>query len=156
MVLHSALTNKSGLRPETTPYWKYQPPKVDGNENIEILWDRTAYTYKSVAHNRPDIILKDKKQRRAYLIDVAVPSPNNAQKTIYHKVEKYRELSMELEKQWKMRIRTLPIVLTTTGAYPKATMRNLMELGYGKAEIRAMQEATILHVTRTVRKVLGE
>ena len=85
-----------------------------------------------------------------------MPSPNKAQKTIYHKVEKYRDLNIQLEKQWKMKIRTLPMVLTTTGAHPKATIQNLMQLGCGKAEIRAMQKVTILPVTRTVRKVLSE
>ena len=58
-VLHSALAKKWGLQEETTPYWKHQPRKVDENEEAELLWDRTAFTYKKVMHNRPDIILKD-------------------------------------------------------------------------------------------------
>ena len=70
-VLHSAFAKKRGLQEETTPYWEYQLREVDENEEAEILRDRTAYTYKKVMHIRPDIILKDKRQRKAYLIDIA-------------------------------------------------------------------------------------
>ena len=106
-------------------------------------------------HNRPDIILKDKRQRKAYLIDTAVPGPSNMQNTVHEKVNKYKELSMELENQWKMKMKTLPIVITTTGMY-QTTIQNLLELGCSKTEIRTIQKAAILCTTRMVRKVLGE
>ena len=139
-----------------TTTWEYQPPKVIANEVVEILWDRTAHTYKIVALNRPDLILTDKKNRKSYLIDIAVPGPHNMQKAVHQKIEKYKDLSMELEKQWNVKIKTLPIVITTTAVYPKMIIQNLLELGCSKAEIRAMHKATILHTTRIVRKVLGE
>lgn len=155
-VVHGALVRKWGLQNEIKPYWEYEPAKVCENEDAEILWDRTIYTYKTVTHNRPDIVFKDKKAKLTYLIDIAVPNQNNMKKTVSHKVSKYKELSMELTKQWKTKTRTLPIVITTVGVFPKTTVQNLQELGCTTTEIRSMQKAVILHTTRIVRKVINE
>ena len=121
-----------------------------------LMWDRTVDTYKTVSHNRPDIILKSKAEKLMYLIDVAVPNSKNMKHTVQHKISKYKELAMEIERQWRTRTKTLPIVVTATGLFPKSTIRNLTELGCTTKEVRAMQKAVVLHTTRTVRKVLGE
>jgi len=55
-----------------------------------------------------------------------------------------------------MKVRTIPIVITTAGVIPKTTTDGIRELGGGIREIRVTQKAVILHTTRIVRKVLGE
>ena len=58
----------------------YEPIKVCENKEAKLLWDRTIHTYKTVTHNKPDIVLKNKKAGLTYLIDIAVPNQNNISK----------------------------------------------------------------------------
>ena len=123
---------------------------------MEILWDWTIHTYKTVAHNRPDIIVRDKKSKMAYLIDIAAPNQQNTLKTVNHKIGKYKELAIEVEKQWQVKTWILPIVVTTQGIISKTTVENVEKLGGERRDIRVMQKAVILHTTHIVRKMLGE
>ena len=85
----------------------YEPIKVCENKEAKLLWDRTIHTYKTVTHNKPDIVLKNKKAGLTYLIDIAVLNQNYMSKTVSHKISKYKELSMELTNQWKTRTQIL-------------------------------------------------
>jgi hypothetical protein len=155
-VVHMAIIKKWRIQAEIRPYWEYEPLRVIENRETMLLWDRTVYTNKTVAHNRPDIVLKDKERNMTYLIDIAVPGTNNMANTMQNKMNKYKELAEEIQRVWKTRTRIMPIVVTATGVIPKKTVENLRELGGEKTEIRAMQKAVILHTTRIVRKVIGE
>ena len=130
--------------------------RVIKNEEALVLWDRTVYTNKTVAHNIPDVVLKDKKKGITYLIDIAVPGTNNMANTVRNKMDKYRELAEEIQRIWKTRTRILPIMVTATGVIPKKTVENVQQLGGAETEMRAMQKAVILHTTRIERKVTGE
>jgi len=41
------------------------------------LWNQTAHTDREVTANRPDIIIKNKKEKRCTLIDVAILADRN-------------------------------------------------------------------------------
>lgn len=155
-IMHSALVKKFCPREKIEPYYKYEPPKALENKEMMIYWDRTIYTYKSLAHNRPDITLKDKLQKTVYIIDIAVPNVNNLMSTVQHKRSKYTELANEIGRQWKMKTKILPIVISTTGIIPQATVDSVLELGGSTRELRLMQKAVILHTVNTVRRVIGE
>jgi len=43
-------------------------------------------------NNRPDIVILDKTNKEAYLIDVAVPNSHNLHNTITEKLQKYTDL----------------------------------------------------------------
>jgi hypothetical protein len=40
-------------------------------------FDRTVLTDIHIHHNRPDIIILNKQQKQAYLLDIAVPNSHN-------------------------------------------------------------------------------
>jgi hypothetical protein len=44
---------------------------------ITVLWNQGIQTYREVLANRPDIIIKNKKDKTCLLIDVAIPSDKN-------------------------------------------------------------------------------
>ena len=95
------------------------------NKDAMLMWDRTIYTNRTVAHNRPDIVLKEKKEKITYLIDVAVPGTNNMVNTIRTKIDKYREPAEEIQQTWRTRTRILPIVITATGVVPAKTVEDM-------------------------------
>jgi hypothetical protein len=44
------------------------------NDNYKLYFDRTVLTDIHIHHNRPDIIILNKQQKQAYLLDIAVPN----------------------------------------------------------------------------------
>jgi hypothetical protein len=47
------------------------------NDNYKLYFDRTVLTDIHIQHNRPDIIILNKQQKQAYLLDIAVPNSHN-------------------------------------------------------------------------------
>jgi len=42
-----------------------------------VLWNQAVHTEREVTGNRPDIIIKNKKDKTCKLIDVAIPADRN-------------------------------------------------------------------------------
>jgi hypothetical protein len=57
---------------------------------------RTVLTDIHIQHNRPDIIILNKQQKQAYLLDIAVPNSHNITQTYNRKINKYLELSVAM------------------------------------------------------------
>ncbi|XP_055368940.1 uncharacterized protein LOC129604854 [Betta splendens] len=87
-----------------TPRSKWEtPPKVVDNERAKILWDFQIQTDRMVMANQPDIVVVDKEQSKAVVVDVAIPSNGNIRKKEHEKLEKYQGLREKLEKAWKVK-----------------------------------------------------
>ncbi len=57
---------------EMTGEWcQNQPTTVPENDGVTILWDMPIHTDREAKANRPDIIIKDKKDQRCILMDVS-------------------------------------------------------------------------------------
>jgi hypothetical protein len=52
----------------------------------KLYFDRTVLTDIHVQHNRPDIIILNKQQKQAYLLDIAVPNSHNITQTYNKKL----------------------------------------------------------------------
>ena len=52
-----------------------------------------------------------KQQRKAVVIDVAIPSDSNIKKKEHEKLEKYQGLREELEEMWKLKVTVVPVVI---------------------------------------------
>ena len=63
------------------------PPRVLENERAKILWDFQIQTGKLVMANQSDTVVVDKLQKKAVVIDVAVPSDSNIKKKEDKKLE---------------------------------------------------------------------
>jgi hypothetical protein len=59
------------------------------NDNYKLYFDRTVLTDIHIKHNRPDIIILNKQQKQAYLLDIAVPNSHNITQTYNTKINKY-------------------------------------------------------------------
>jgi hypothetical protein len=69
-----------------------------------------------IKHNRPDIIILNKQQKQAYLLDIAVPNSHNITQTYNTKINKYLELSVATRNLWCLeKISISPLVISATG-----------------------------------------
>ena len=57
-------------------YEHHPEPATEGND-VTILWDFTIHNDRSVKADRPDITVKDHKEKTCLLIDMTVPSDRN-------------------------------------------------------------------------------
>jgi hypothetical protein len=67
-------------------------------------------TDREVLANRPDIIIKNKKDKICLLIDVAIPSDRNAIQKESEKKLKYQNLSIEIQRMWNMKCFVIPVI----------------------------------------------
>ena len=66
--------------------------------DITILYDMPIHTDREISANRPDIVLKNNRDKKCALIDVAIPSDKNTSKKISKKLSKYKDLEIEISR----------------------------------------------------------
>ena len=54
------------------------------------MWNQSVHTDREVTANKPDIIIKNKKEKTCALIDVAIPADRNVAKKEEEKKLKYK------------------------------------------------------------------
>jgi len=74
--LHYSICKSLGI--ETTDKWYTHMPKPGCEEgDVTVLWNQAAYIDREITANRPDIIIKNQKEKTCTLIDVAIPADRN-------------------------------------------------------------------------------
>ena len=66
--------------------------RVLENDKVTILWDVSIQTERKINHNKPDLILLEKKEKICYLVDVACPFDQWIEKKEKDKVKSYTDL----------------------------------------------------------------
>ena len=111
-------------------------------------------TDKTIANNKPDLILMDKVKKEAVIIDLAHPLDHNLQKTFSEKKRKYIELAEEIKEMWSLeRVELLPIVVSTNGLVPIQQPQELRKRNIPLYVLRSIQRSVILETCRIIRKV---
>ena len=67
--------------------------------DITILYDMPIHTDREISANRPDILIKNNRDKKCALIDVAIPSDKNTSKKISKKISKYKDLEIEISRE---------------------------------------------------------
>ena len=90
-------------------------------------------TDKTVDYNRPDISLIQKLQRRANIVDVAVPLNHNVESTEGEKTQKYQNLAGEIKNIWKLKeVSIHPLIISAEGVLSKRFKQEVEDLGIKK------------------------
>ncbi|XP_039276066.1 uncharacterized protein LOC111055986 [Nilaparvata lugens] len=147
-VVHQAMAKRYELIASEVPYYKCKPEMVLNGEKGRLLWDCCKTTDRAVEANRPDIVLFDRKNKEAYIIDVAVPLDENLVSTIAEKKRKYQPLSVELKDMYKLRkVVIIPIVVSANGLVTKEWRQAMEQLQLENWHMRIMQKAAVLGTT---------
>jgi hypothetical protein len=62
-----------------------------------VLWNQGTHNDREVTTKRPDIIIKNKKEKTCILIDVAIPADRNVVQKEVEKKLKYKSLCTEIK-----------------------------------------------------------
>jgi hypothetical protein len=137
-------------------HYSYTPESCLENDSYKLYFDRTILTDIRIKHNRPDIIILNKQQKQAYLLDIAVPNSHNITQTYNTKINKYLELSVAMRNLWCLeKISILPLVISATGIVPQSLFKNLKILDLDNTLVVEIQKGILLYSCHIVRKFLN-
>ena len=118
-----------------------------------MLWNQAVHTDREVTANRPDIIIKNKKETTCTLIDVAIPADRNVVQKEAEKKLKYKNLCIEIQRMWNLKCTVVPVIIGATGIVTRSLKKNLETIP-GNHSIDSQQKTAILGTSHIIRKVL--
>ena len=95
--MHWTICKEFGIE-EKKRWYEHEPKTVTENDSVTILWDMPIHTERTIAANRPDIVLKNKKDKTCLLIDMTTPLDINTLFKTTEKLTKYKDLEIEVER----------------------------------------------------------
>ena len=134
--------------------WYEHEPAVTENKEATILWDMQIHTDREIAAKKPDIVIKDHKNKTCKLIDMAVPSDRNTSLKTTEKLSKYKDLEIETTRMWGMKTETIPVGIGALGLNKKGLQKHTEKIP-GAININELQKITLLGTAHILRKVLS-
>jgi len=118
-----------------------------------VLWNQAVHTDREVTANKPDIIIKNKKEKTCTLVNVAIPADRNVVQKEAEKKLKYKNLCIEIQRMWNLKCTIVPVIIGATGIVTRNLRKNL-ETVTGKHSIDSLQKTAILGTSHIIRKIL--
>ena len=88
------------------------------------------------------------------MLDVAVPADKNVSLKEFRKLSKYKDLEIEVTKMWKLKTKTIPVVIGALGMIKKGT-QNFIDQVPGKPSLQEMKKIVLTSTAHILRKVLS-
>jgi hypothetical protein len=151
--LHYSICKTLGTE-KTENWYSHIPKPVCQNEDITVLWSQGVQTGREVLSNRTDIIIKNKKDKICFLINVEIPSDRNVIQKESEKKLKCKNLSIEIQRMWNMKCFVIPLIIGTTGIVTKG-LKKISGNNTRKTFSRLSTKKTaVLGTSHIIRKVL--
>lgn len=136
-------------------WYDHKPESVVENKgHVTILWDYSIHTDKTISANRPDITIKDKDANMCYLIDVSTPCDKNVTLKLHEKISKYKNLEIEISKLWKIKAKTIPVIIGSLGIMTSGSLEKIKHLPV-EVHQEQLQKITLLGTARILRRFLS-
>ena len=91
------------------------------------------------------------------LIDVAISGERNVIKKEAHKILKYKDLTIEIQRMWNVKTKVIPVIIGATGTISKSLrkyVRKYVSNIPGKHEVKELQKTAILGTAHILRKLM--
>ncbi|KAL1448298.1 hypothetical protein WDU94_008925 [Cyamophila willieti] len=157
-IIHQALKQLSFRNDRKIPYYKYKPEPILENRNVKIYWNQPIITDTHIPHNKPDILVINKKNKEAYMIDVSIPLDENLHKAYMEKKKKYEDLKSKLIRMYNLnKVKIIPIIISSNGLVHKDDNSGLRECGLEntKKMLELAQKSVLLSTSSIIRKCLN-
>jgi hypothetical protein len=87
------------------------------------------------------------------LIDVAISAHRNVINKEVEKIQKYKDLTIEIQRMWNVKTKVIPVIIGATGTISKSFRKYVSSIP-GKHEVKELQKTAILGTAHILRKVL--
>ena len=78
-------------------WYENEHKTVKDNNSVTILWDMPIHTDRTITANRPDIVLKNKKDKTCLLVEKTTPLDINTSVKNTGKLRKYKDFFVFLK-----------------------------------------------------------
>jgi hypothetical protein len=85
------------------------------------------------------------------LIDVAISGDRNVIKKEAEKILKYKDLTIEIERMWNVKIKVIPVIIGATGTISKSFRKYVSNIP-GNYEVKELQKTAILCTAHIIGK----
>ena len=106
-VVHWALLGKCGFS-RADKWFQHVSQTVLENHDYQLLWDYNIQTDHKIGARRPDLVVINKQEQTCQVIDIAVPEDTSVKAKEEEKLEKYQDLTKEIQKMWSVRTQANP------------------------------------------------
>ena len=135
-------------------WYLHNPQTVRENVNHKLIWDMNIQSDNVIVERRPDIVIVNKMEKTAIIIDVAIPGDKKTIDKEKKKIEKYQNLKREIQRFWNLKkIDVIHVVLGALGSVTKNLGKYVDKIGI-KTDLLTVQKTTLLGTARILRKVL--
>ena len=117
-------------------WYEHEHKTVTGNDSVTILWDMPIHTDRTIAVNRPDIVLQNKKDKTCLLIYMTLP------------------FDTKIGNCWGLKTTTVAVIMGALGTIKK-DMENFSNKIPGNINIYKLQKITLLSTAHLLRWVLS-
>lgn len=150
--LHWKMCNHFSIKTQSD-WYKHHPEPVTEGKDVTILWDFPIQTDRTIQANRPDIVIKDRKNKQCFLIDMSVPSDRNVAAKTFEKLSKYKDLEIEVEKMWHLKTCTIPVVVGALGLIKKGAKEFVSKIP-GNPSLQEIQKIVLNSTAHVLRRAL--
>jgi len=135
-------------------WYEHQPKGIVENEKRKILGDITIQCDHVIEATRPDIVVVEKENNKAIIVDIASPWDDRAYEKEGEKIDKYQDLKREIGRLWGIRhLEVVPVIVGALGVVSNRLGALLEKLG---VTIRTglLQKTALLGTAKILRKLL--
>ena len=152
-MVHWKLCQKFNLeKPEK--WYLHNPQTVTKNVNHKLIWDMNIQCDNIIVERRPDIVIVNKGEKAAIIIDVAIPGDKRIIEKEKEEIEKYQNLKKEIQRLWNLKkIDVITVVLWVLESVTKNFEKYVDKIGI-KIDLHTVQKTTLLRTAKILRKVL--
>ena len=131
-------------------WYEYKPLPVVNTLKVTILWDFPIRTDRTIQLNRPGIVIKHNQNKTCQFIHMSIPSDSNISAKEFEKLSKYKDLKIEIAKMWKMKTKTIPVIVGTLRMTKKGIQKYVNEVPQNLfvVEIQKIVLNSIAHILR--------
>ena len=136
---------------------RHQIQDIYSDDNIEVWWDKKVTTLSPCPHNKPDIVLWKKDEKKCHVIDISVGLDVNIDRNITMKLDNYLPLTAELKRLYSDYSFTInPIVIGATGLVTSHVSKMLADLDLDEIDqlVLKMQRSALIGTLKIVKSVL--
>ena len=152
-MIHWRLCEKFMLE-KPDQWYEHSPETVSENTTHKLLWDMNIQCDHTIEARRPDIVIIDKVEKSAIIVDVAIPGDKRIYDKEKEKIEKYQDIKREIQRLWSLRkVSVVPVIVGALGSVTHNFKKFMDQIGI-ELEIHFAQKTTLLGTARILRRVL--
>jgi hypothetical protein len=122
-------------------WYEHVPKSGETNQGgkVTILWNQQIQTDRNIPSKKPDIVICDNEKGTCMLIDAAIPGDWKVIQKEAEKILKYTDLTIEIQRMWKIKTRVIPVITGVTGTISKSFRKCVSTLP-GNHEVRELRK----------------